>query len=93
MRNTYKILSRNPEGNRSFLSPRINLSIILKWILEKHRVNMWTGFVWFRIGTSCGFLQTWRKPLFAKMLGNFFASLASICSSIMTVLHEVGVFS
>jgi hypothetical protein len=30
--------------------------IILKWILEKKRVMVWTGFIWLRIGTSGGLL-------------------------------------
>jgi hypothetical protein len=27
--------------------------IILKWILKKYNITVWTGFIWLRIG-SCG---------------------------------------
>jgi hypothetical protein len=30
--------------------------IILEWILGKSGGNMWTGCIWFRIGTSGRFL-------------------------------------
>jgi hypothetical protein len=30
--------------------------IILKWILAKEDVVVWTGFVWLRIGTNSGLL-------------------------------------
>jgi len=30
--------------------------IILKCILNKYGVKMWTGFIWLRIGMSGGFL-------------------------------------
>jgi hypothetical protein len=28
------------------------IMIILKWILNKYSVQVWTGFYWFRIGPS-----------------------------------------
>jgi hypothetical protein len=34
----------------------VNGEIILEWILEKHPENIWTGFIWLRIGTSGGML-------------------------------------
>jgi len=33
-----------------------NGRIILEWILEKQYGKLWTGFIWFGIGTSVGFL-------------------------------------
>jgi hypothetical protein len=30
----------------------IDRIVILKWILEKGVVKMWTGFIWLRTGTS-----------------------------------------
>jgi hypothetical protein len=30
--------------------------IILKWIIKKYIVGVWTGLMWFRMGTSCGLL-------------------------------------
>jgi hypothetical protein len=30
--------------------------IILEWILQKYDGNLWTGFIWLRIGTSGGLL-------------------------------------
>jgi hypothetical protein len=32
--------------------------IKLKWILERQRVKLWTGFIWLRTGASGGVLQT-----------------------------------
>jgi hypothetical protein len=29
---------------------------IIKWILERQDGAVWTGLIWFRIGTSRGFL-------------------------------------
>jgi hypothetical protein len=30
--------------------------MILEWLLEKYGRRMWTGCIWFRIGTSGGML-------------------------------------
>jgi hypothetical protein len=32
----------------------IDGKIILKWILKKWGLRLWTGFIWLRIGTSGG---------------------------------------
>jgi hypothetical protein len=32
-----------------------DVRIILKWILNKQVLRMWTGFIWLRIGSSGGF--------------------------------------
>jgi hypothetical protein len=31
---------------------------ILEWMLGKYGGKVWTGFIWLRIGTSGGLLQT-----------------------------------
>jgi len=52
VRYVFKILVRKPEGKRSCKRPE------LRWE-DKSRMNcreigwkVWTGFIWFRIGTS-----------------------------------------
>jgi hypothetical protein len=32
--------------------------IILRWILKRQDEVLWTGLIWFRIGTSGGLLRT-----------------------------------
>jgi hypothetical protein len=39
MRSTYNILVRKPEGKRT------HGRIILKWIIKKYGVRVWTGFI------------------------------------------------
>ena len=34
--------------------PDIDDSIILKWILKRCDVDVWTGLIWLRIGTGGG---------------------------------------
>jgi hypothetical protein len=34
----------------------VDVKIILKWSLDKKGGKVWTGFIWFRIGTSGGLL-------------------------------------
>jgi hypothetical protein len=52
MRNAYNILAGESEGKRPLGRPRCRWQIILEWILERYSGKMWTGFIWFRIGTS-----------------------------------------
>jgi hypothetical protein len=42
---------RKPEGKK-LPWRHIDLGIILKWILEKWGVRMWTGFILLKIGYS-----------------------------------------
>jgi hypothetical protein len=55
-RNAYRILVGKPAGRRALGRPRH------KWVLNikiDHREigwNIWTGLIWFRIGTSGGLL-------------------------------------
>jgi len=51
MRNAYSIVIRKPERNRPRGRPRIDGRIILKWIIKKEDVRIWSGFYWLRIGT------------------------------------------
>jgi hypothetical protein len=36
--------------------PDIEWRIILRWIFRKFDVGVWSGFIWFRIGTGGGLL-------------------------------------
>jgi hypothetical protein len=47
------------EGRRPFEHLGVDCKIILKWVLGKWGRDMWTGFIWLRIGTSRGLLFTW----------------------------------
>jgi len=59
MRNVYKILVGKLEKNRSLWKPRHRWEDNIKLILYKKDVRTWTGFMWFRTGSSGGFLQRW----------------------------------
>jgi len=50
MRNEHKILDGKPE--RRHFGDLVADGIILKWILQKQDIKVWTGFIWLRIGTS-----------------------------------------
>jgi hypothetical protein len=52
MRNAYKIFVGKPEGKRPLGRPCISMRIILKWILNKQGMSMWTGFYRLRKGSS-----------------------------------------
>jgi len=43
-----------PEVKRSLGRPGVDGSIILRWILGKWDVGIWTGSSWLRIGTGRG---------------------------------------
>jgi hypothetical protein len=55
-RNVYRILVGKPEGKRPVGRPRLRWWTILKLMLKRQRWNVWTGFIWSRIGTSIGLL-------------------------------------
>jgi hypothetical protein len=44
MRNAYRILIGKPEGTE-------DRSALLKWIMEKWGLRMWSAFTWLRTGT------------------------------------------
>jgi hypothetical protein len=54
----YKPLVGKPEGNRSLWrqGPSADDRIMLRYILMKWCVRVWTGFNWLRIGSSGGLL-------------------------------------
>jgi hypothetical protein len=58
MKNPHRILV---EKNEALKDPErttvcVNVRIILKWVLKKLGVKVWTGFMWLRKGTSDRFL-------------------------------------
>jgi hypothetical protein len=70
-RNTYRILVEKPEGQRSLGRWRQGGWIMLRWILGRYAWVMWTGLIWFRIGSSWGLLWTWLWTFgFSNMLGS-----------------------
>jgi hypothetical protein len=52
LRNAYKISVGKSEGNMR------DVRIILKWIVKKYGVRVWTGFSWLRIGSSDELFET-----------------------------------
>jgi hypothetical protein len=55
-RNAYKMLVGKLEGERALRRCKCRQTVILKWILKKYGVRVWTGFIWFSIETSGGLL-------------------------------------
>jgi hypothetical protein len=49
-----KILVRKPKGKYHLRYLCVDGRIILKWILEKYSVRMWTGCMWLRVGPMAG---------------------------------------
>jgi hypothetical protein len=49
-----KYWSGNPKGKVHLEDLGVDGSIILKWLLGKYGGKVWTGCIWFRIGTSGG---------------------------------------
>jgi hypothetical protein len=56
MRDAYTILIGNLERRDHSEVLGADGKITLEWILGKKGENMWTGFIWLRIGTSGGLL-------------------------------------
>jgi hypothetical protein len=46
----------NLKGRDHFKDLGVDGKVILEWILRKRCGNVWTGFIWLRIGTSGGLL-------------------------------------
>jgi hypothetical protein len=70
--------------------------IILKSILKKYSVSVWTGLIWLRTGTSGSLLWTWKLTIrFHKILGNswsaakLLASQDKLCSVVLGRNHWV----
>jgi hypothetical protein len=45
-------LCGNPRAIDHFEEPDLDGKIILRWLLRKWGVSVWTGSIWFRIGTG-----------------------------------------
>jgi len=43
-----------PEGKSHLEGPGVDGRIVLRWILRKWDVGLWTEFIWLRIGTDGG---------------------------------------
>jgi hypothetical protein len=56
MKNAYKLSLENKEGRDHSEDEGVGGKIILEWILEKQCHKVWTGCIWFRIGTTGGLL-------------------------------------
>jgi hypothetical protein len=54
-----QILARKPKGKGLLGRLGTDGRIILKWILQKQGVNLWTEFNWLRTGTTGRLLWTW----------------------------------
>jgi len=52
----YRILVGKPEGEDHLGEPGVDGRIILRWIVRKWDVGLWTGWSWLRIGTVGGHL-------------------------------------
>jgi hypothetical protein len=55
MKNAH-ILAGTPEEKKQLGRIGLDGRIILKIILKKYDVMVWTGFIWLRVGTSGGLL-------------------------------------
>jgi hypothetical protein len=50
--------SGNPKGRDYSGDLDVDGRIILEWILGRYGGNLWTGYIWLRIGSSDGPLWT-----------------------------------
>jgi len=48
----YRVLVGKPKGKRPLEDPGADGRIILRWILRKWDVGVWTASSWLRIGTG-----------------------------------------
>jgi hypothetical protein len=49
MKNAYKVLDGKPERTRSLGRYTCRREALLKWILRKQDMSVWSGFIWLRI--------------------------------------------
>jgi hypothetical protein len=50
------VLVENLREKDHLENPRTDVRIIIRWIFWKWDVGVWTGSIWFRIGTGSGLL-------------------------------------
>jgi len=55
-RGIQRVLVGKPEAKSHLENPRIDGTIILRWIFRKWNVEAWTGLSWLRIGTGSGYV-------------------------------------
>jgi hypothetical protein len=55
-RDVYRVLVGKHEGKRPLVDSGLDESMILRWILKKWDVGVWTGLSWLRIETGGGHL-------------------------------------
>jgi hypothetical protein len=55
-RGVYRVLAGSVRERDHLGDPGLDGSIILRWILRKWDVGLWTGSSWLRAGTSGGCL-------------------------------------
>ena len=55
-RGVYRVLVRNLRERDHLEDQGVDGRIILRWIFRKWDVGVWTGSMWFRIGTGGGLL-------------------------------------
>jgi hypothetical protein len=54
--------SKNLKGRDHLEDLSIDGSVILKCVLKKYGVRMWTGFIWLRIGSSADSCEHDNEP-------------------------------
>jgi hypothetical protein len=57
MEGIYIIMVRKPQGKRPFAITKNRWTIILKYILDKNSVTVWSGFSRLRLGSKSGFWE------------------------------------
>ena len=55
-RGIYGVFVGKPECKRPLGRPGVDRMIILRWVIRKWGVGVWTGSSWLRIGTGGGHL-------------------------------------
>jgi hypothetical protein len=63
--------------------------IILKWILKKYDVNVWTGFSWFRIGSVAGCCEHNNKIFRFHKSGYFWPAERLLASEVLSSMDLV----
>ena len=53
---SYRVMVGRPEGKRPFLRRGRRWEDVIKMDLWEVERGVWTGLIWYRIGTSCGHL-------------------------------------